>query len=832
MKTTTRVSFQNMKFYRSRNILIGIAIILTTMLLFVVPTVGKGMLDLQFEAVNQVYPSWHALYRNVDENMVRQLAAHHDMARYGLRSDAGMMNLENATISMLYMDKVGAELYKMELVKGKLPETENEVVVSKGILEALGKNGEIGDTITVPYQIFRDGELDLTEEKEFQICGFIEDSEANKKQKNYIALISESFLKEEICRGASENVSEKVSADAVKYRFLFQINDTENPTTDEIEEKIKRIAKQFGIAENEININQDYLGANYVDPAILPGIIGIMMIIMLAGVITIYSIYYVSMNQKIQEFGRLKAIGATKRQVKQIVLREGLCVALLAIPLGLLIGTFMVKLVMKMFLQFSTSDGAYMETVQKLLEHGDMTFYYWWAYFLAAAVALCTVYFSLIRPMHLAAKISEIEAMRTQGTGKKTRSSTKGYLYLNVLRLTVRNLADNKKKSLITVLSMSVTGIFLMIVATVLSCANPKESANTSIVGEYELSPMTEDHNKEHPERRWSEIQKNNPLSEALKKQIEGLSGVKRVDVFSNVRVSGEPFEEEDYQNINGVPQEYAKEVEDGIETGNVTYEELKSGDKVIVDRALLHWYPELSIGDRLKLMVQDGDTAYEKEFEIAAFGSYGSGITNYAFLIMAKEAADRLCKNSSNAFFHVIAEKKYDETLEKSLREIVSSSGRMELRTWKQQYDTWKAAISMTSGACYAFLGILALISVMNLVNTMINSVHVRKKELGILQAIGMSDLQLMKMLQLEGLFYTAGTLFLSVGVGSLAGYPVFLYAKANGMFDISNYHYPTMAAVVISLVLLLIQVVLAAGISKSVKRESLIERIRYSEG
>lgn len=828
MKTTTRVAFQNMKFYRSRNILIGIAIILTTMLLFVVPTVGKGMIDLQFEAVNQTYPSWHAIYRNVEENTVQQLAAHHDVACYGLRSDAGIMNLEHANISMMYMDKVGAELYKAELMKGKLPESENEIVVSKGILEALGQDGEIGDTITVPYQIFRDGALDLTETKEFQICGFLEDSEANKKQKTYIALISESFLKDEIMKKASK----KTSLDAIVYRFLFQIDDTENPTTDDIEEIIKQIAGQFGIAENEININQDYLGANYVDPAILPGIIGIMIIIMLAGVITIYSIYYVSMNQKIREFGRLKAIGATKRQVKQIILREGLCVALFAIPLGLLIGTFMVKLVMKMFWQFSTSDGAYMETVQKLLEHGGMNFYYWWAYFLAAAVALCTVYFSLIRPMHLAAKISEIEAMRAQGTGKKTRSSTKGYLYLNVLRLTARNLTDNKKKSLITILSMSVTGIFLMIVATVLSCANPKESANTSIVGEYELSPMIEDHNKEHPERRWSEIQKDNPLSEALKKQIEGLSGVRRVDVFSNVRVSGGPFEEEDYQNINGVPQEYAKEVEDGIETGNVTYEELKSGDKVIVDRALLHWYPELAIGDRLKLIVQDGDTAYEKEFEIAAFGSYGSGMTNYAFLIMAKEAADRLCKNSSNAFFHVIAEKKYDETLEKSLREIVSSSGRMDFRTWKQQYDTWKAAISMTSGACYAFLGILAVISVMNLVNTMINSVHARKKELGILQAIGMSDLQLMKMLQLEGLFYTAGTLFLSVGVGSLAGYPVFLYAKANGMFDISNYHYPVTAAIVISLVLLLIQVVLAAGISKSVKRESLIERIRYSEG
>lgn len=818
MKTTTRVAFRNMKYYRSRNILIGIAIVLTVMLLFIVPTVGKGMIDLQFAAVNQTYPSWHALYRHVDEKTVRQLALHHDISRYGLRGDAGMMNIENAGVTMLYLDKIGAELYKAQPTKGKLPEAENEIVVSPGILKALGQSGEIGDTITVPYQIFRDGVLDMTETKKFRICGFLEDNEASIKQKSFVALISESFFKNEIS-----------SEMPIQYRFLFQINDKENPTTDEIEEKIKQIAEQFGISENEININHDYLGANYVDPAFLPGIIAVMAIIMLAGIITIVSIYYVSMNQKIQEFGKLKAIGATKRQVKQIILREGLCVALFAIPFGLAVGSLVSKSVLKVFVSFASEDSGFRGVVKGLLEQGEVPVFYWWAYVLAAVVALCTVYVSLVWPMHSAAKISEVDAMRVQGAGKKMRSSRKGYLHLNIGRLTCRNLTDNKKKSLLTVLSMAATGVFVMVVATILSCADPKESARSSIVGEYEISPVVEDYNKEHPERQWSEIQKDNPLQEKLKEQIEGLPGVRRVDVFSNIRVSGGPFDGDEYENINGVSQEYAKEVEKGIRTGHVTYEELKSGDKVIADKALLHWYPELEIGEKLKLTVHDGDTSYEKEFEIAAFGEYRSGLSNYAFLYMAKEAADKLCKNSSDAYFHVMADEKYEEGLEKSLQEIVDNSGRIELRTWKQEYDTWKTAIRATSGACYAFLGILAVISVMNLINTMINSVQVRRKELGILQAIGMSDFQLMKMLQMEGLFYTAGTLLLAVGGGSLAGYPVFLYAKSNGMFNISNYHYPIVAALVVSVVLLLVQIVLALCIGKSVKRESLIERIRF---
>ncbi|MCI9490049.1 MAG: ABC transporter permease [Dorea sp.] len=820
MKMTTRVAFDNMKYGKSKNILIGIAIFLTTMLLFIVPTVGKGFIDLQFAATNELYPSWHALYRNVDSDTARQLAAHHDISRYGLRSDAGYFNLKDARISMMYMDKVGMELYRINLAEGQYPQEEDEIVISPGILHELGQEGGIGDTITVPYQIFRNGELDLTQKKEFRISGFLEDSDTGLEQRAYTALISEAFLKEEI------------PGEELSYRFLLQIKDTGDPTTDDLEIKINNIAKQFGIPENNININSDYLMANYVDPSTLPAIVIIMAIIMLAGAITVYSIYYVSMSQRIQEFGKLKAIGATRRQIRQIVLREGLCIAALAIPAGLLIGTPVSKAILKAFTVFANRDSQYMSVLTELLETGKVSICSWWIYLLAAIVTLGTVYFSLVRPMHVAAKVSEVEAMRMQDTGKNRKSCRKGYEYLSVSRLTWRNLTQNKRKCLITILSMAATGIFLMVVATVTSCANPKESAGSSIVGQYEVSPVIEENNKEHPERKWTEIQKNNPMDETLKNQIEELPGVDRVDAFTNIQVTGDPFDEaNDVNFINGIPEEYARELEKSITRGQVTYEELKSGDKVIIDRALLHWYPDLDIGQKLNLTIHDGDRSYNKEIEIAAIGNYGSGLTNYAYLLMAKEAADSLCENNSVCFYHVIADQDYDPALEKSLRDIVNTSGRLEMRTWKEQYDHYKSSMTITSGACYAFLGVLAVISILNLINTMINSVHVRKKELGMMQAIGMSDSQLMKMLQMEGLFYTLGTLVISIGLGSLAGYPVFLYAKEEGLFEITTYHYPLTAAIVISVVLLLIQVLLAAGLSRSVRKNSLIERIRFSE-
>lgn len=820
MKMTTRVAYCNMRHYKSKNILIGIAIILTTLLLFVIPSIGKDMVEVNFAVINKIYPTWHALYRNVDESTVMKLAAHHDVKTYGLRSDAGYMNLEDATVSMMYMDRTGMELYKVKLKEGQLPQKENDIVVSKGILEALGQNGKIGDTITVPYQILKDDGLDYTKEKDFRICGFLADNESSKEQKQYTSLVSEAFLKAEI------------PVEQVKYRFLLQVNGQKGNTTADYTETIQNIARQFGISEDDMNINKEYLAANYVDPATIPVIVGIMLIVVLAGIITIYSVYYVSMNQRVREFGKLKAIGATKRQLRQIVLREGMGVALFAIPIGLLIGTVAVKVVLLQFVEHAKDSNVLITEAYKVVAKGEVQLYYWWIYLLAIAVTLCTVYLSLMKPMRMAAKVSEIEAMRYQGGSKRQKSSRKGYQFLNIGRLTKRNLAENKKKSTITIVSMAVTGIFVMMVATVLSCANPMESAKSSIVGQYEISPIVESGNKEHPEYEWAEVQKNNPLNEGLKQQIEELDGVERVDVFTALKVSGGPFEEKiGTEFINGVPEEYAEELKKGITEGNVTYEELKSGDKVILDRALLHWYPDIKVGDKMKLNIHDGDNTFQKEIEVAAIGEYGTGLTNYNCLIMAKEGAEKLTINNSSSYFQVIADKDYDEALEASLQAIVDGSGRLQMRTWKNEYDTWENAIQMTRGACYAFIIILAAISIMNLINTMINSVHVRKKELGMMQAIGMSDRQLMKMLQLEGIFYTVGTLIISIGVGSLAGYPLFLYAKRTGMFDISTYHYPVTAAIIIILTLFVIQMLLAIFIAKSVRKDSLIERIRFSE-
>ncbi len=825
MKMVKRIAIQNIKYYKSKNFLIGIAVFLTTLLLFLVPTIGKDMIESQFAATNEIYPSYHALLRDVDGDMVEKLSVYHGIETWGLRSDAALVSANNAQIILLYMDEKGFELNNQKLSEGTLPVKENEIVVSRGVLSALGQEAKTGDTITIPYQVNHDGALDYVKEKPFVITGFLESPTENNTQNNsnalYPALISKEFLEHE------------VSPEEIRYRFFLRVDTKEHTTTDEIKKQIHAIGESLHISENDIRINDDYLLANYVDPVFVPVIAIIMCIIVFAGVITIYSIYYVGISDRVREYGKLKAMGASKKQLKNMVLLEGMFVAGIFIPAGLIVGTLLTKGIFTLFFKLVGNKNIMMETITQLVQSGKVSLYHLPIYVLAVLVAFLTVRLGLQKPIRVVSKITDMEAIRYQGEDekkKKGKAWRKSYKEVSVFRLAKIYLAGKKKNVFITVAAMSATGIFVMVVATVLSCANPKESAASSILGQYKITLHVESDNKEHPERKWNNIIKNNPLTEDLKQEILNIDGITDISCFLEGYATVDIYQDVDTYCISGVPDEHMEQLLDGIIEGNVSYEDLQRGDVCIMDKNMLYWYPDIHLGDTLKFCFLD-EGNHSVDVKVAAIGDYDSGFNNYNYFLMGTRGLENICPGELNGRFTVFAEEDYNPNVEAAIKQIIGKSDLLLLETWKEQYDIWKSALLITNAAAYAFLGILGMICVMNMVNTMIHSVHLRRREMGMMQALGMTQRQLVKMLVMEGLFYTAGTLILSVGGGSLLGYPVYLKVRELGGFNIRTYHYPFAAAVAVSLILLAIQLLLAVGLGRFVKKDSLIERIRYSE-
>ena len=828
MNIITKTALANFRSNRSRNILIGVAIALTAMLLTTVPTVVFGTIDLRFAAVDNVYPTFHGMFRNVDEKSADKMLDDARLTDTGLREDAAYMICDgtDANISMVYCDDNTVKLNRLKLEEGKMPERADEIVVSEGLLKVMGLTGGIGDKITVPFQPVIAGGLGQAMEKEFTITGLTEDSEEAESRNIYSSLVSGAFTEEIISEGEHE------------YRVYFSIADAKGKTTDVIKDSMEEVGKSYGIGKEDIVDNSEYLMANYVDPAMYGGMLILMAVIVLAGVLTIYSIYYVSMMNKVQEYGKLKAIGSTRRQIRQLVFREGFAVAAAAIPVGLILGlgTGML-LVHGMVSSGLASENEMANEMKRVMAAGDISLIKPWILLLAAAVALVSVYISLLLPMRKAAKISAIEAIRFQGTDKKNKKKRrKGYAELNIRKLTSSNLGRNKRRTTATIVTLGITGILFVVVATILSCMNPKSMTMDSIRGDVEITLNSESGNEMHPERERKNIQKNNPLTEELKKQIETLDGVERVETYTGVSASLEELQEDDGRPLDtalgGLSEAAMGELERYVTDGSLDDESLLDGTGIILSGSYITAYPgaDWKAGDKVHLNIKDGDDIIKKEYKIAAIVDAPNGLAGSGFTLPSSVLED-LCKNNVTDDFIIFTEKSKVDAVTKEIRAIVEGQEFLAMNTWKDAYEQSEKNIGYMLYGCYGLLFVFGLVSILNLVNTMINSVYIRRRELGVLQAIGLSGRQTVRMLQLEGLFYTAGTLLLSVGAGSIAGYGCFLWAKAESIMSIRTYEYPTVPVIILAVIILVVQVLITYMVNNSFKKQSLIDRIRFAE-
>lgn len=856
MNVITTTAFANLRKNKSRNILIGTAIALTAFLLTLLPTMVTGQLSLQFQAVNELYAPIHGVYRNVDGETAAEMAEDDVFETVCRREIAGKIYTgdKDITADMFALDETVIELSRIELKEGTFPKKADEIVVSEGCLKAMGLEGGVGDRIKVPYQPVRKGKLLKTAEKEFTIVGMTEDSPESLEKGIFTPMVSEAFAKEIIPEG--EHV----------YDVYFQLHDIEGMVTKKIEERIEIIGEQYGLSKNDIRANSEYLFANYVDGALYAGLGALLAVIVLAGILTIYSIYYVSMLDKVQEYGRLRAIGATKGQIRELVLREGFAVAAIAVPAGIILGLAGAILMVKAMVSSSMDGNRVLgEQMKAIFKSGDASLVKGWVILLAAGVSLLTVFISLLSPMRKASKITAMEALRYQGgrKGKKERTSRKGYDALSIPRLTVSNLGRNKRRTAVTILSLGATGVLFVAAATACNCMNAEDATRDSIRSDILVSIDPEEGDEMHPEWALSSIQQNNPMTEELKGRIEKIDGVTAVkaspktdgkiekadgagkeepDGEGNVTEKEEPGSgvkertgkmtpDEINGEVKGLDAADMKELSRYVTEGSLGDASLKDGTGIVfLEPTLKREFPDWKVGDKLYLEIVDGEKIKGREVTLAAIAQASPSLMGY-YIAMPEDSLKAMCSSDVTYYWDISVEKGKEETAAEEVRELVSEAEVLEVRTFLEENKLSENAIRYTLYGCYGMLAVFGLIGILNLINTMINSVHVRKKELGMLQAIGMSGRQTVYMLQLEGLFYTAGTLVLSLGFGSILGYVIFLWAKTEGLMGIRVYHYPAVPVVCLAGIVLAVQILITYFVNMNFKKLSLIERIRFSE-
>ena len=228
-----------------------------------------------------------------------------------------------------------------------------------------------------------------------------------------------------------------------------------------IERDIEQILANHGYqsetaGDNYIStgVNWGYTGAqlsDIADPMTVIAIAAVILLIIFTGYLIIYNVFQISVAGDIRFYGLLKTIGTTPRQLRRIIRLQALALSAAGIPIGLVIGWLIGGQLTPVI-------------VARLDGIVPMTSVSPWIFLAAALFALLTVLLSCRKPGRMAAKVSPVEAVRyTEGGGGKTHARGRKARRVSPFSMAWANLGRSKRKTVVTVLSLSLAVVLLTV---------------------------------------------------------------------------------------------------------------------------------------------------------------------------------------------------------------------------------------------------------------------------------------------------------------------------------------------------------------------------------
>ncbi|WP_234779499.1 ABC transporter permease [Clostridioides difficile] len=795
MINTTKIAKSNLKQNKSKSILIIITIILSTLML---SSIGIYIVDAgayQKENTIKYSGNYQGILANVDEKQADILSNHADVELTGEMNGVGVEKLEDdSNISLAYMNEDALKLNSFEFIKGKLSSKENEIVLDSGALKALGyKNKDLGEKIKISYDDYKN---DKKIEKEFIISGILKTSEISEAGKYYYAIISESYMR---------NTRDMSQED---FNIYVKFNDKSNLSIEQAKEKLDKIANDIGLDTINTAVNENYINALKPDMETIMGGVFVGLVIVLSSILVIYNIFYISIVTKVQEFGKLRAIGATKKQIKNIVFKEGFILAGIAIPIGIILGYVLANIIIKSFMDIDVKSSRLPVILSVVV------------------ISFISVVLSLLKPMKVASKVSIVDAVRYTGNKISNKSKRKGYKNINLKRLSHANLERNKKRTYMTLASLILSGTIFITVSTALESFDAEKMAREHFPYDIEVRLSGYEMNSDkNPKDNLNILQMDNPLSKDFFNQIKNMEGIKRIESARSVKIGMEDYDVEfKYDLLQSINENDVKSLNKNIIDGKINLERLQTGDEIVITHVDTAKEMGVKAGDKIRLTLYDGDKKIKKEFKVQAIAM---GVPSFG---IGKDFIDRTLKYDSTSSLGIYTEEGKYQEIKDSIKKIAKNNGFLETDFIDSRIESNKATISFIKIMGYTLTGIIGVIGFMNLVNTMITSIVTRKKELGMLQAIGLTNKQLVKMLNSEAIYYTSGMMIGSILFGGILGYIAVIFLKKTGL-SYATYSLPIVPILLMIVCILIAQFITTYLIGRSFNKESLIDRVRYSE-
>lgn len=779
-KVIQKLASSSLKASKIKNIFMTATIVLAICFIIVM---AMSMLSYKNYERNIIKDMQDCIYYNITDEQAEKLASSDKVKSVTKMKTGTSKNLENYEIDPVWFDYNIKDINLYALSEGRYPIEYDEIVIDKYIAKNLGVE-KIGDKIN----IF---------DEEFKVSGFTD----NGKLISYAILFSEEYSK-------NGNLLKDVAFDG-----LIKVSENLNvPSSDYMKQLLYDLGTENGIERKYININDRFVDTFSLNSTQLTTVILLSISILIISGIVIYSIFYLSVTSRVKELGQLRTIGTTKNQLKKMIKIEALKHCKIGISLGIFLGG-----IISYFIQpqgFS------------LIVLGIVSI-------IVTIFGILTVLISVNKPAKIASKISPIEAIRYSGGTENIKSSKKLHRKLTPISLGKLQFNRNKKRTVITLVSLIIGGTLFITASVFVKSWDAELYARGGLFknSEYNIS-FTEEAYENASNGIYDLAKNGNNLTKVKEELInlEEIEGIEELKEFSvNIEYNNEIIKDS-IVSIN-------EDDQDGL---NACFEEGESNYKALVEKneifiannnlaeEIYGW--KFKVGDKIKIHYFDGEDK-SKEFIIGGVGNTKGKdyISEYGSILIPEEIASEIIGDLDITTELRVSTKGniYGEEIDNKVREIVDKYENLTLTTFTDYREVTKANVNSMTKTILGISGFIIIFSLINLINTTITSVISRKRELAVLQSIGMTEKQVKKMLIFENIYLAIPNCILSAFLGLGIGALIIEIIRLNG-FKYMIFTVPILSIIGYILLSILVPSIISLVCIKIFKNDSIVDRLR----
>lgn len=839
LRTLSRRSFRA---NRRRNLIAILAIILTTMMFTSLFVLSQSMIEnMQQMYIQQAGYSSQLSTSLLTDEEADAIAAHPAVAEASQSIVVGVA--ENVSGRQVELRAASADYADSALslpTEGRMPENADEIALDTITLDKLGLAHQLGETVHLSWTSAPGS--DAHETADFTLCGIWQGNPAAMAS---MAWVSEDFA-EKLSVGVDQDAArESGSILGLTMLHIDLVDDSDPSGTAE------KILADTGLSERVTlspNIAYDSAVGQNMLRELLPMAI-CMVLVFVSGYLIIYNIFQISVAADICFYGRLKTLGATKRQLKKIIYSQARRLCLVGIPFGLVIGYFL-GAVLVPFMITSTGGAATVALDP-------------WIFVGAALFAAVTVRISCLKPARTCGKVSPMEALRYTDAEPLSRRKRKKSHSASVRAMAWANLGRNRKRTVLVIASLSLGLVLLSGIYAKNASFDIDKYMSGTVISDFEVEDASIASNFTTYDPQGTTI------NSALVEKIGDLDGLERTGALYAQVINHEVGESalkniEHYYNAEerlavikatdpGLYDAYSDMLASGsctailygvdglvvdtladaqnVLAGNFDKEAFASGSYVVVDAGPAENADEIAptynVGDSVTL----GDKTYEVMAIVRDITpiTEGKNSDTADFLGLYIPAEDFRAMYPDNTlrkyFFDVAAEDQ--PAAEQMLLDVQSEDDPALSFTSKQTLiDHYKEQTRASTIMAFAISFVIAVVGVLNFVNSMLTAIFSRQKEFAMLQSIGMTRRQLRNMLISEGLYYAGITLALSYVLSALVvGVGVRLLVAGDWT---ATFHFTLLPLVICTPILLAFAVLIPVCCFKNIEKQSIVERLR----